>query len=310
VVASSLVVFSSKDGSVYALDAGGHQQWTSSVAAGVSSPAYANGAIFVAGGAFGGPGKVTALDLRGAQRWSFLPNGPVQSSPCVADGKVFFSTNVANGTVYALNATTGDEVWHFTPQPAEYILGSPVAADGLLLAPSDNGHLYALRDGGRPLLEVTLTAPASIAAGSSGEIHVSVRDVAGRATSAILELAVPPTITVGVATPPENSRASGLLRWDLGAIGFEQVRTISVAVAVPRGAQPETNATFSATLTYSDNDAEPQAPIIHTSALAVGAAPTAGYETAIVAAVAGALVVAAAVVWLSRGRRREPPAPP
>ncbi len=55
-----------------------------------------------------------------------------------------FATNAANGTVYAVNATSGAPVWSFEPVPAEYILGSPVVADGLVFVPSDNGHLYAL----------------------------------------------------------------------------------------------------------------------------------------------------------------------
>jgi outer membrane protein assembly factor BamB len=145
IVGSNLVV-PSKDGSVYALDrATGNQVWEARVDAGISSAAVASGTIFVGGGAFGSAGKVTALDAAsGSTKWSFAANGPVQSSITYAAGTIVFATNAANGTVYALDATTGILSWSFEPTPAEYILGSPVVADGLVFVLSDNGHVYAL----------------------------------------------------------------------------------------------------------------------------------------------------------------------
>src|SRR2546426_842364 len=136
----------SKDGNVYAINrATGTLIWQARVDAGISSPAVSGATVFVGGGAFGGNGLVVALDVTtGARRWSFAPNGPVQASITYADGKVVFATNAAHGTVYALNATSGTLLWSFEPSPAEYILGSPVVADGVVFAPSDNGHVYAL----------------------------------------------------------------------------------------------------------------------------------------------------------------------
>ncbi|TLZ96699.1 MAG: PQQ-like beta-propeller repeat protein, partial [Methanobacteriota archaeon] len=105
--------------------------------------------VFVGGGAFGGPGRVVALNsLDGSVKWSFTPNGPVQSSLTYAGGRVVFATNEDHGTIYALDAATGALAWSFEPSPSDYILGSPVVADGVVYAPSDNGHVYAL---GQPL---------------------------------------------------------------------------------------------------------------------------------------------------------------
>jgi len=145
VVGANLVV-PSKDGRVYALDrATGNSVWEVAVDAGISSAAVFGGTVFVGGGAFGTPGKMIALDAAsGSTKWSFAANGPVQSSITYAAGTIVFATNAANGTVYAVNATSGAPVWSFEPVPAEYILGSPVVADGLVFVPSDNGHLYAL----------------------------------------------------------------------------------------------------------------------------------------------------------------------
>jgi outer membrane protein assembly factor BamB len=145
VVGPNLVV-PSKDGSVYAVDrATGSRVWEVQVDAGISSAAVFGGVVFVGGGAFGSPGKVVALDATsGSTKWSFAANGAVQSSITYAAGTIVFATNAANGTVYAVNATSGALLWSFEPLPAQYILGSPVVADGLVFAPSDNGHVYAL----------------------------------------------------------------------------------------------------------------------------------------------------------------------
>jgi len=98
----------------------------------------------VGGGSLNGTGRVTALNASsGVERWSVVLNGPVQASVAYADSKVYVSTNTAQGTIYALDPATGDTLWSYTPTPAQYILGSPVVADGIVFAPSDNGHVYA-----------------------------------------------------------------------------------------------------------------------------------------------------------------------
>ena len=145
-IAGPRVLAPSKDGNVYAIDrATGALDWTASVGAGISSPAVAESTVFIGGGAFGGGGRVWALDLgTGSPKWSFTPNGPVQASITYARGTVVFATNTANGTVYAVNAGNGTEAWRFKPNPPEYILGSPVVAEAAVFVPSDNGHVYAL----------------------------------------------------------------------------------------------------------------------------------------------------------------------
>lgn len=140
------LVAPAKDGKVYAFNrTTGVIVWESAVDAGVSSPAVFEDTVFVGLGAFGSPGRVVALDAaNGSVKWSFPVNGPVQSSLTYADGRIVFATNTARGTVYAVDAISGTLVWSFEPSPAEYILGSPVVADGIVYAPSDNGHVVAL----------------------------------------------------------------------------------------------------------------------------------------------------------------------
>ncbi len=145
-ISGSRLIAPSKDGNVYAIDrATGALVWQAAVDAGVSSPAVVGDSVILGGGSFGTAGRVVALDsATGVPRWSYIPNGPVQASVTYADGKAFFATNAAHGSIYALNATTGAPVWSFEPSPSEYIFGSPVVADGMVFAPSDNGHMYAL----------------------------------------------------------------------------------------------------------------------------------------------------------------------
>jgi hypothetical protein len=60
--------------------------------------------------------------------------------PVVADGKVFIATH--NGSVYALDAETGQPLWRFRSHGA--FLHSPAYSEGLLIAASTDGRLYAL----------------------------------------------------------------------------------------------------------------------------------------------------------------------
>jgi outer membrane protein assembly factor BamB len=142
------IVAAAKDGTVYGLNrTTGGVQWTAPVDAGVSSAAIFDRTAYVGGGSFGASGRVVALDVAtGSINWSFSPNGPVQSSVTYAGGKVLFATNTAHGTIYALNAATGTLAWSYEPLPSQYILGSPIVADGVVYAPSDNGHVVALAD--------------------------------------------------------------------------------------------------------------------------------------------------------------------
>jgi outer membrane protein assembly factor BamB len=143
------IVAPAKDGTVYALDrTTGDVLWESEVGAGVSSPAVVGDTVYVGGGTFAASGRVVALDAAdGSEKWSFTPNGPVQASITYAGGRVVFATNTDHGTIYALDATNGAPAWSYEPLPSQYILGSPVVADGVVYAPSDNGHVVALSQG-------------------------------------------------------------------------------------------------------------------------------------------------------------------
>jgi len=67
----------------------------------------------------------------------------IQSSPSVIDGVVYFASR-HGGNVYALDAKTGKEIWHFDNQ-GSWISTSPVVYDGLVyVGSSDPGIFRAL----------------------------------------------------------------------------------------------------------------------------------------------------------------------
>lgn len=72
--------------------------------------------------------------------WNFTTAGPVGTSPAVAYGKVFVSSN---NKLYALDEFSGKKIWEFNI-PVGSTMSSPTAADGMVFVGSGNGILYAV----------------------------------------------------------------------------------------------------------------------------------------------------------------------
>ncbi len=89
------------------------------------------------------PGRIIALNsANGAIRWwHALPSGS-ESSPMLADGRVFFGSQ--NGTVYALNDRTGARAWSY--RAASAVKASPTLAGGLLYFGDYSGRLQAISE--------------------------------------------------------------------------------------------------------------------------------------------------------------------
>lgn len=230
-VSGNSVLSSSKNGYVYSVNAtSGAEIWRANVGAGISSSAEHGGILFVGGGGFGGAGRVTAVaSSTGGILWALVPNGPVQSSISYADGKIVFSTNTANGTVYCLDAATGEVVWEFVPTPAQYILGSPSFADGMLFTPSDNGHLYAIAEASGGPLNITVEQPSRISDAVDARVNITVAASFGAATDVTLLV----SFVARNVTPesPSPFRHEGLsYTWKLGTIPFGSSREIRVLV--------------------------------------------------------------------------------
>jgi len=72
--------------------------------------------------------------------WSVAAGGRIVSSPLVVSDAVYFGAS--DGFLYAVNATSGTQVWKFDGHGA--INSSPAFADGLVIASSLNGRVYAV----------------------------------------------------------------------------------------------------------------------------------------------------------------------
>lgn len=144
------VIFSTFNSSgsnrIFALDPDtGHELWNRSMSSRIQSTAAYDPTLdllFV--GTFGG--GMLALDANdGTLEWSFDTDGSIQSSPAVADGKIFFGG--FDRRIWAVDAAgngdgTTDEVWNYTT--GKVIHSSPAISRGRLFIGSDDDRLYCI----------------------------------------------------------------------------------------------------------------------------------------------------------------------
>jgi len=77
---------------------------------------------------------------RGTQKWAFSTDGPIHSSPAVADGTVYVGSR--DSKLYALDAVTGAKRWEY--ETDSWVESSPVIVNGIVYFGSNDGSLYAL----------------------------------------------------------------------------------------------------------------------------------------------------------------------
>jgi outer membrane protein assembly factor BamB len=123
-------------------------KWRSNIGGGCfASASVADGKLYTAdtGSA---DGKLHALDAAtGQELWTFpsdaLRGDHAWTSPPVANGVVYFGVNRPIPIVYAVNATTGQEIWHHTG-PVANIVSSPALESGRLYVAFTDGAIRAL----------------------------------------------------------------------------------------------------------------------------------------------------------------------
>jgi outer membrane protein assembly factor BamB len=113
-------------------------KWSSPHSA-VSSPAVANGIVYIGAN----DGNLYALNATtGAVLWSFqTEGGPVVSAPAFANGMVYVGS-INNNEMFALNATTGVKIWSYTT--GDLVVSSPAVANGVVYFGSEDGNVYAV----------------------------------------------------------------------------------------------------------------------------------------------------------------------
>jgi eukaryotic-like serine/threonine-protein kinase len=161
--ASGGTVFIQAGGELSAAVAPGRIQWQVPVSEELDQAAVTPDGGVVAGV---GGGGVVAIAPDGTVRWRFTPEGGLAGAIAVAGNRVYLGS--ASGTMYALDAELGSEVWEL--DTTEAVRGGPVAdGSGLVFFASD--ALYAVRSDGtvawsKQLAPQDLRAP--LAAGRLG----------------------------------------------------------------------------------------------------------------------------------------------
>ncbi|UVI33524.1 outer membrane protein assembly factor BamB family protein [Paenibacillus spongiae] len=114
-----------------------------------SSPAIADGVAYIGTRDEDGADHqgVHAVDLKtGLRKWYFKANAQVHSSPAVADGIVYASS--IHGTLYALNAASGEKLWEKTVGPQDgsraWMYYSPTVAEQVVYQAYGGGAIMAL----------------------------------------------------------------------------------------------------------------------------------------------------------------------
>jgi outer membrane protein assembly factor BamB len=158
-VANGRVYTGGDDGYVYCLDAytggfiwktfvNGDLPYTFATIVLKSSPTVVGGLVYV--GSL--DGYLYALDANyGNVVWKTPTLGPIESSPAVVEGAVYFtSQEPTEGAIYKLDVSTGAVVWkHQIPYEFQFIggtelLGSPSVAAGMVFTSSNVRMYYAL----------------------------------------------------------------------------------------------------------------------------------------------------------------------
>jgi len=111
-----------------------------------SSPAVADGRVFVGGWAYDSYGShLYCLNLSdGNVLWKYQVYQAVCSSPAVLDGRVFVGgTGPGAGQVYCINETTGDNIWTYTTR--DHVgRSSPAVVNNRVFIGSLDHHVYCL----------------------------------------------------------------------------------------------------------------------------------------------------------------------
>jgi eukaryotic-like serine/threonine-protein kinase len=102
-------------------------------------PYYSSAAVTADRVVVGGRDKlVHGLNLEGKGVWTFATRSRVESSPAIADGRVFVGSN--DSRFYVLNVTNGAKLWEFNAGAP--LSASPAIAKGRIVIGAQDGRLY------------------------------------------------------------------------------------------------------------------------------------------------------------------------
>jgi len=215
-VANGIIYIGSGYNSVYALNAtNGIQLWSYPTGSGIdSSPAVVDDVVFIGSTDH----NLYALNAtNGAKLWSFTAQYQIDTSAAVDNDVVYVGsgqggiakigppqwlTTFSNGTFYALNASTGAEIWGFTAD--SMFSSSPAVVGSTVYIGSFAGTIYALNTtNGNELWHYTTGGAVSSPAVVNGVLYT------GSGDGKVYALGSPiPPATVSPSTAPSHSLAT------------------------------------------------------------------------------------------------------
>ena len=161
-VIDGLVVFGSRDSTLYCLDAeSGETKWSFPAGSGIGSSPRADGNLCVVGTY---AGRVLAVEMKsGELKWEGRTGGRIASSPCLVEDLAIIGSN--DSRVHAFNLTSGEKAWTFATRGAVRATAEPAGSNRVVVGSTD-GTLYCLdTKTGRAVWK--RAAPAGILAGAA-----------------------------------------------------------------------------------------------------------------------------------------------
>lgn len=140
--ADGVIYFATQSGTIRARDAAtGSSIWAYSAGAGLYSAPTVVGNTLYCGGGSANPRMIALDKTTGTLLWEQTTPIDINTSPCVADGKVFFGTD--DQVLRALDAATGNQLWEVTVDDCTDLYRSPTAGNGIVYVQSCS-ELHAL----------------------------------------------------------------------------------------------------------------------------------------------------------------------
>jgi eukaryotic-like serine/threonine-protein kinase len=137
-IAEGHIFIGSDDSRLHAINASfGRGAWKTEVDGPVRSTPLANGERVFFGCE---SGDCYSIDLTGEIKWKFHAKRAVTSSPCEANGLLYFGS--VDNLLYAVDIKSGWSVWRF--RTGHSIISSPAFAQGLVIFGSADGRIYGV----------------------------------------------------------------------------------------------------------------------------------------------------------------------
>ncbi len=233
VIGADGTVYFTTSSRCYALDGStGKERWNSSVTGTMSTPVIADGYIYA--GAYDG---LHCLDAStGEEEWHFQAK-EVNVAPVVAGNLVYAATNEETGTLYAVDAETGEPVWSYSLEApgdgtfSAFYTSSPAVSGGVLYIGAENNRFYAFGEGEVPEPAFTgWSGTVSLADGQTFEVTPFNNESAVYSISSTPSAVSPTTRLHGT---PGSIRSTGCLQRSVPPITLSGRGTSSHTGMVP-----------------------------------------------------------------------------